>query len=140
MKTSKKLLHSSLILGLTFGNISGPVVEAVSSLESVERSAIGSTSKTDSTSTSEKKKEKTTATTAKEKSTTESKKKTEKESVKLLEGESLLQGDTLLRSLAQPIPDNLPETDYNNDILISGWMVREVQRRITANFSPQTDN
>ncbi|MCJ2170446.1 hypothetical protein [Enterococcus durans] len=140
MKTSKKLLHSSLILGLTFGNISGPVVEAVSLLESVERSAIGSTSKTDSTSTSEKKKEKTTATTAKEKSTTESKKKTEKESIKLLEGESLLQGDTLLRSLAQPIPDNLPETDYNNDILISGWMVREVQRRITANFSPQTDN
>ncbi len=78
MKTSKKLLHSSLILGLTFGNISGPVVEAVSSLKSVERSAIKSTSKTDSTSTSEKKKEKTTATTAKEKSTTESTKKTEK--------------------------------------------------------------
>lgn len=79
MKTSKKLLHSSLILGLTFGNISGPVVEAVSSLKSVESSSIGSTSKTDNTSTSEKKKEKTTSTIAKEKSTTnESKKKTEK--------------------------------------------------------------
>lgn len=36
MKTSKKLLHSSLILGLTFGNISGPVVEAVSMLSSIE--------------------------------------------------------------------------------------------------------
>ncbi|WP_373134253.1 LPXTG cell wall anchor domain-containing protein [Enterococcus durans] len=139
MKTSKKLLHSSLILGLTFGNISGPVVEAVSSLKSVERSTIGSTSKTDSTSTSEKKKEETTSATAKEKSTTnESKKKTEKASTPLLE-ESILKGDDLTRSLAKPIPDTLSRPT-GSDIRLTNWMVNYVAGRITAKFSTEKDN
>lgn len=139
MKTSKKLLHSSLILGLTFGNISGPVVEAVSSLKSVERSTIGSTSKTDSTSTSEKKKEETTSATAKEKSTTnESKKKTEKASTPLLE-ESILKGDDLTRSLAKPIPDTLSRPT-GSDVRLTNWMVNYVAGRITAKFSTEKDN
>lgn len=139
MKTSKKLLHSSLILGLTFGNISGPVVEAVSSLKSVERSAIGSTSKTaDSTSTSEKKK-KTTVAPAKEKSTTESTKKTEKESVKLLEEGSSLQGDAL-RSLAQPIPDTLSRPTTSGDIKVTNWMASYVTASLTSKFSTEKDN
>ncbi|MBF8808078.1 MAG: hypothetical protein IC227_06800 [Enterococcus lacertideformus] len=147
MKNTKKLLNSTLILALVFGQTSGTVVEAVSNLKTIQSSTTKKVTQTKETtessankkSTKDAKVEKKAET--KEKSTEESKTKTnnakeETSSVRAGEEDPTFE-------LAKLIPDSVEQalpntTQYKIGNQVLKYIFEKLTNRFLANTT--TDN
>lgn len=144
MKTTKKLLNSTLILALVFGQTSGTVVEAVSNLKTIQSSTTKKVTQTKETtessankkSTKDAKVEKKAETKTKEKSTEESKAKTNHAKEETSSVRALEENPTF--TLPQPIPS---ETDLANDTAyIAHNLISYISRYINDLLDVSTDN
>ena len=125
MKTRKKLLHSTLILALAFGQTSGTVVEAVSMLSSVESSAVKQSSK---------KNEKNKNTSTKKKKEAKEVIEDQKEAIKSSRSSS---GSTLLADVptftqAVPIPDSIPMPYSSEARVVGNHILNYLREQIPA--------
>ena len=140
MKTRKRLLNSTLILALAFGQTSGTIVEAVSVLNTVSSST---------TKKETEKKEETTSKTSKK--ATQSTKEEKKEEVKKDTETSTIQGRSLVPSarvseenptftLAKPIPDDIGVPSSDLDRKVGDHIISYIRNKFNDIIHSTTDN
>lgn len=139
MKTTKKLLNSTLILALAFGQTSGTIVEAVSVLNSVSSSTTKKVAKKEET-TSKASKKATQST--KEETKEEVKKETDTSAIHERSLSPLVRASEANPSfvLAQKIPSTIEVAHSDVDRAYGNHFLSYLRKKIPALYDDSTDN